>query len=97
MESTKQKSIILTKQIAPSCYKSNQEEDAYVQDDDSSEEEKSVSEHIVSTKPHPSINYTKPDLCDRWKKAGKEAAEHNVLCGELQKQLKNLNRRIAFI
>ena len=57
-----------------------------------------MSEHVVEyTKPHPSKNYTKPDLYDRWKKAGKEAAEHKVLCGEQQKQLKQLNRRIAFL
>ena len=85
-ESTKKNSSTLIKQTAPRCSKSNEEEEAYVQEDESSEEEELVSEHVVEyTKPHPLKNYTKPNLYDRWKKAGKEAAKHKVLCGELQK------------
>ena len=74
-----------------------EEEEFLPDEEDSTEEEEEVSVDAVCNKPHPSKNYTKTDLYDRWKKAGRELSESKSLCGELQKQLKSLNRRIAFL
>ena len=91
------KSSALIKVTAQKSRKSLEEEEFVPDDDNSTEDEEEVSVEVVSNKPHPSKNYTKPDLYERWKKAGRELAESKGLCGELQKQLKTLNRRIAFL
>ena len=75
-----------------------EEEEAYVppvQAEESSEEELEVD--VVDSKPHPSKNYTKPVLYEKWKKATKELSEKKNLCTDIQKQLGTLNRRIAFL
>ena len=91
------KSSALSKGTASKSRKSNEEEEFVPSGDDSTEEEEESVSAIVSTKPHPSKNYTKPDLYDRWKRAGKDASENKVLVGEQQKELKSLHRRIAFL
>ena len=91
------KSSALIKVTAQKSRKSLEEEEFVPDDDNSTEDEEEVSVEVVSNKPHPSKNYTKPDLYERWKKAGTELAESKGLCAELNKQLKTLNRRIAFL
>ena len=91
------KSSALIKVTAKKSSKSLEEEEFVPDEEDSTEEEEEVSVDAVCNKPHPSKNYTKPDLYERWKKAGRELSESKSLCGELQKQLKSLNRRIAFL
>ena len=82
------KSSALIKVTAKKSSKSLEEEEFVPDEEDSTEEEEEVSVDAVCNKPHPSKNYTKPDLYERWKKAGRELSESKSLCGELQKQLK---------
>ena len=96
-EDPNKKNSALSKATASKSRKCIEEEEFVPNDEDSTEEEEESVSAIVSTKPHPSKNYTKPDLYDRWKRAGKDASENKVLVGELQKELKSLNRRIAFL
>ena len=91
------KSSALIKVTAQKSCKFMEEEEFVPNEDDYTEGEEEESVDIVSNKPHPSKNYTKPNLYERWKKACREAAENKGLCSELQKQLKSLNRRIAFL
>ena len=88
-----------TKEVIPTSRNSKELDEAYVPSVDSENlsDEEEVLDEQEDTKKHPCKNYTKPVLYDKWKKAVKECSEQRNLCMELQKDLKTLNRRIAFL